>query len=121
MVFEIDGLDITPYIAYGGLNQTREDIDGPDAGRDLTGDLNRQRIGSKYRWDVTCRPLYSDELGKVLRAIKPEWVNVRYYDPETERIVLHKMYSNNPKLQYQQKYKNGRELWVGITFPLIDK
>lgn len=121
MVFIVNGLDMVPFIAYNGLSQTREDIDGPDAGRDLTGDLQRARIASKYRWDVTCRPLYSDELGKVLRAIYPEFVTVTYYDPMQERNVTHTMYSNNVKLSYQQRYENGRELWSGITFPIIDK
>lgn len=121
MFMEIDGLDITPYIAYNGLSMKREDVDGPGAGRDLSADMRRERVATKYRWDVTCRPLFSDELGKLLRAIKPEWVSVRYYDPETERIVLHTMYSNNGSLSFQQRYRDGRELWSGISFPLIDQ
>lgn len=121
MFFEVNGVDFIPYIAYNGLSLTREDADAPDAGRDLAADLHRSRVASKYRWDVSCRPLYSHDLAIVLRAIKPEFVTVRYYDPEQERIVTHTMYSNNPKVSYQQRYENGRELWSGISFPLIDK
>ena len=32
MVFKINGTDITPYIAAGGLKWQRQDIDGPNAG-----------------------------------------------------------------------------------------
>lgn len=114
MIFEIDGVDITPYIAYNGLTMTREDVDGPDAGRDLSAELHRNRVATKYRWDVTCRPLYSKELGLILRLIKPEWITVRYYDPELESVVAHTMYSNNGSLSYQQRYREGRELWSGV-------
>lgn len=121
LFIEIDGIDITPYIAYGGLSMRREDVDGPDAGRDLNAELHRNRVATKYRFDVTCRPLYDDELGKILQLIKPEFVNVRYYHPEMQSIVTRTMYSNNVSITYQQIYKNGRELWGGITFPLIEK
>lgn len=121
MVFEINGINIVPFIAYNGLSMSREDVDGPDAGRDLSADMHRARVATKYRWDVTCRPLTSKELGIVLRTIKPEWVTVKYYDPELEQIVAHTMYSNNGKVSYQQRYKNGIEYWSGITFPVIDK
>ena len=32
MVFEINGVDILPYVAYDGLKYKRSDLDGPNAG-----------------------------------------------------------------------------------------
>ena len=43
MVFKINGTDITPYIANGGLQYTRNDLDGPNAGRALDGTMYRDR------------------------------------------------------------------------------
>ena len=82
MVLEIDGFDIVPYIAYQGLKWQREDIDGPDAGRDLSGDLTRNRVNTKRRLDVTCRPLTGEETSLILSAVMPEWVTVRYCNPQ---------------------------------------
>lgn len=121
MVLEIDGLDIVPYIAFQGLKWQREDIDGPDAGRDLTGDLTRNRIASKRRLDVTCRPLTGEETSLILSAVMPEWVTVRYYDPQEGQVVTRRMYSNNNPASYCIKKRDGTELWSGITFPLIEK
>lgn len=121
MVLEIDGLDIVPYILFQGLKWQREDIDGPDAGRDLGGDLHRDRVATKRRLDVTCRPLTGEETSKVLSAIMPEFVSVKYYDPQEGKVVTRTMYSNNNPASYCIKRRDGTELWNGITFPLIEQ
>nr|DAH66272.1 MAG TPA: hypothetical protein [Caudoviricetes sp.]DAK67853.1 MAG TPA: hypothetical protein [Caudoviricetes sp.]DAU28892.1 MAG TPA: hypothetical protein [Caudoviricetes sp.] len=51
----------------------------------------------------------------------PEWVSVRYTDPQTNSIATRKMYSNNNPATFQMKQRNGDELWGGITFPLIEE
>lgn len=84
MVLKIDGTDIVPYIAYGGVKWQRSDVDGEGAGRMLDGTLERNRMATKIRLDVTCRPLKSAEASIVLSAIMPEWVSVTYFDPQRE-------------------------------------
>lgn len=121
MVLEIDGLDIVPYIAFQGLKWQREDVDASDAGRDLSGDLHRARVTTKRRLDVTCRPLTAKETSLVLTAIMPEFVQVRYYDPQVGSVVTRTMYSNNNPAEFLIRRENGLELWTGITFPLIEK
>lgn len=119
MILEIDGVNIVPYIAFGGVKWQRSDVDGEGAGRDLSGTLRRNRVATKVRLDVTCRPLTSQEARKVLNAIAPEWVEVRYTDPQ-KGVVTKKMYANNNPASYMMKKPNGTEYWSGITFPLIE-
>lgn len=121
MVLEIDGFDIVPYIAYQGFKWQRSDVDGPDAGRDMTSDARRNRIGTKRRLDVTCIPVPLEVCSRILTAIMPEWVTVRYTDPQEGRVVTRTMYSNNNPASYCIKKRDGTELWSGITFPLIEK
>lgn len=125
MVLEIDAgngfVDVVPYTAYGGIKWQREDIDGPGAGRDLTGYLRRNRIATKRRLDVTCRLLTSKEVSLILSLVMPEWVTVRYYDPQEGKLVTKTMYSNNNPASYQIKHPDGTEWWSGVTFPLIEK
>ena len=78
-------------------------------------------MATKRRLDITCRPLNAAETSKVLTAIMPEWVSVRYTDPQTNSIATRKMYSNNNPATFQMKQRNGDELWGGITFPLIEE
>lgn len=120
MTFKIDGIDMTGYVAYGGFQWQRSDIDGSDAGRDLAGTLRRNRVTTKTRLDITCRLLESSEAAIVLTAIMPEYVTVQYYDPQVGAVVTKRMYSNNNPATFQLKRRDGTVLWSGITFPLIE-
>lgn len=121
MTLNVDGVDMVPYIAYGGFQWQRSDVDGPDAGRDLTGRLRRNRVASKVRLDVTCRLLKSEEAHIVLSAIQPEWVTVEYYDPEAGAVLQKTMYANNNPATFQIRQPDGTVWWSGITFPLVEQ
>ena len=119
MTFKIDGLDVTPYIAFGGLAWRRSDADGPNVGRELDGTLIRDRVAIKYRWDVTCHPLTGAELSTILKAIEPEWVTLEYDDPVTNTVKTARFYSNNIPATFAMRLKDGTPVWTGVTFPLI--
>lgn len=121
MHLTIDGVDIMPYIAKGGFKWQRSDVDGTDAGRDLSGSLHRNRVATKRRLDITCRPMELAEASTVLTAIMPEWVTVEYVDPQAGSVITKTMYSNNNPATFLMAQPDGRELWEGITFPLIEK
>lgn len=117
---KVDGIDLTPYIAFGGYQWQRSDIDNSDTGRDLAGDLRRNRVATKRRLDITCRLLTSDEARLVLTAILPEFVKAEYYDPQEGKVVTRTMHSNNTPATYA--IKRGETIyWSGVTFPLIEK
>lgn len=112
-------IDITDFVAYQGLKWQRNDIDGPNAGRNMAGTMIRDRVATKIRLDITCRPLYLNELRTLLNLIQPVTISVRYDDPMMGMREA-TMYSNNNPAGYCQKYPNGLEYWHGITFPLIE-
>lgn len=120
MTFTIDGVDMVPFIALRGMKWQRSDVEAPDAGRTLDGEMHRGRVATKIRLDVTCRPLKSDEASTVLNAILPEFVTVSYTDP-MEGNVSKTMYSNNNPASFLIQHKDGTEWWDGITFPLIEQ
>lgn len=126
MVFDIQDnlgnwVDITPYIAFEGLKYSRNDVDGANAGRTQDGTMVRDRIASKVRWDVTCRPLYAPELATVLQLIDSEFFTLRYTDPRTNTVKIGSFYSNNVPAQYKLRRANGEELWVGLVFPVVEQ
>lgn len=120
MTLTINGVDMVPYIAYGGLKWQRNDIDSPDTGRSIDGLMHRGRVTTKIRLDITCRLLTSEELRTVLTTIQPEYVTVTYYDPLYGNVTK-TMYSNNNPASYQIKKPSGKEYWSGVTFPLVER
>lgn len=121
MVFEIDGVDITPYIAFSGLKFTASDLDSEEAGRTLDGNLRRSRVATKVRWDVPCKPLRTSEVVRLFQLLKPEWVTLRASDPMFG-LRSAQFYSNNNSISMKVTSKvEEEELWEGLTFPLIER
>ena len=117
----VDSHDLTDYIAFGGFKWTRSDIDAQNAGRSIEDAyMYRDRVATKIRLDITCRPLRTYEATIVLSAILPEYVSVTYLDPMEGGYVTKEMYSNNNPATFAIQ-KNGYALWSGITFPLIER
>ena len=121
MTLTVNGVDMTPYVAFQGFKWQRADVDSPQAGRTLDAVMHRGRVATKYRLDITCRPMRSSEAQIVLQAIKPEYVTVTYYDPEQGLRENVTMYSNNNPASYCKMDSDGTEWWMGITFPLIER
>ena len=82
--------------------------------------MHRGRVASKVRLDITCRPLKSAEAMAVLSAIKPEFVTVRYIDPQ-DGAVTKTMYSNNIPTICATVHPDGSAIWKGLTFPLVER
>ena len=120
MTLQINGTDITPYIAYGGMKWSRNDVDAPNTGRTMDATMQRGRVATKIRLDITCRPLTSTEARIVLNAIQPEYVNVYYEDP-MYGYVTKSMYANNNPASFCIHKSNGVDYWDGITFPLVER
>ena len=117
---KIDGTDITNLIAYNGLKWSRNDVDGPNAGRNINGDMIRDRVGTKIRLDVTCRLLNQDEHSMLMQLLMPEFVQVTYDDP-VYGLTTKTMYANNHSSTFLIKKPSGREYWGGVSFPLVER
>ena len=116
----MNGVSLLNYLAEDGIKWTRFDVEAPDTGRTLDGVMHRGRVATKVRLDVTCRPLTSAEASVVLRAILPEYVTVRYIDPQ-DGSVTRTMYSNNIPTICATVNPDGTALWKDLTFPLIER
>lgn len=122
MVFEINGVDVTPYIAFEGLKFSTFDLDSEEAGRTLDGMMRRARVATKVRWDVPTRPLRTSELSTIMRLLSNEWVTLKASDP-LFGLRAGTFYSNNNSISMKitSKISEEEELWEGLTFPLIEK
>ena len=115
----VNGVNFMPYIAKQGVKWQRSDIDAPNSGRTMDAYMQRGRVATKIRLDITCRPLTDTEAMTVLKAILPEYVTVDYYDPMYGMRSGVTMYSNNNPASFLIE-KPDADWWSGITFTLIE-
>lgn len=112
--------DITPWIAYQGLTFSRNDVDSPDAGRDMSGYMHRGRVGVKEKMNITTVQLTRAQSSTLQTLLYPETIQVRVTPyPRTNTSHTMSMYANNVKTTYVIHRENGEDL-QSLTFPLIE-
>lgn len=113
-------VDITPFIKYQGVTFSRNDVDSPEAGRDMSGTMHRGRIASKEKMNISTIPLNRAQSAMIQTLLFPETILVRVDPyPRTNSSQTFYMYSNNVKVQYLQHQEDGDDLHE-LSFPLIE-
>lgn len=112
--------DITPWIAWQGLTFSRNDVDAPNAGRDMSGYMHRGRVASKEKMNVQTVQLTRTQSSKLQTLLFPETIQVRVTPyPRTNAAATFTMYCNNVKTTYVIHRENGEDL-QSLSFPLVE-
>ena len=113
-------VDITPYIAFGGLTFSRNDVDAPDAGRDMSGLMHRGRVSVKEKMNIQTVQLTRQQSADLQTLLYPASIQVRVTPyPRTNAAHTMSMYTNNVKTTYVIHRANGEDL-QSLSFPLIE-
>lgn len=112
--------DITPWIAWQGLTFSRNDVDGPSAGRDMSGLMHRDRVAVKEKMNINTIQLTRAQMQKLQSLLAPATISVRVTPYTTNNgTKTFAMYSNNVKSSYVIHRANGEDL-QSVSFPLIE-
>ena len=121
-------VELTPYIAFEGLQWSLNGVEASDSGRTQDSIMHITRVGAKVRLDVTCTPLNADNMKTVLQAVidrnnirSKVWLRVRYFDPWYGAYHEAKMYTNNISSKFLKMNKDGTSYWQSLQFPLIEQ
>lgn len=111
----IDGVKMPTPQTYGW---SIEDLDGEKGtGRNnATGEMFRDRVSSKRKLSFTWPPLSISETSRLLKALEPEFITVKYLDAR-EGNYLTKTFYAGP----QSANCGHRGHWLGIKANLIEK
>lgn len=113
-------VDITPYIAWQGLTFSRNDVDAPDAGRDMSGLMHRGRVAVKEKMNINTVQLTRAQCSTLQTLLYPESISVRVTPyPRTNAAHTMTMYTNNVQTTYVIHRANGEDL-QSLSFPLIE-
>lgn len=111
-------VDILPYIKYQGVEGTRNDVDGPNAGRVISNALMyRDRLATKYKWNFTTIPLDMATAKMIEELLMPEFFTIRTDYFESPKAYV--CYSNNVQKTYVINKTSG-EL-VKLSFPIVER
>ena len=113
-------VDITPYIAWQGLTFSRNDVDAPDAGRDMSGLMHRGRVAVKEKMNINTIQLTKAQVSSLQTLLLPQSIQVRVTPyPQTNAAKTMTMYTNNVKTTYVIHRASGEDL-QSLSFPLIE-
>lgn len=120
MTVVVNGTDITPWIKFGGITFSRNDVEAPDAGRDMSGLMHRGRVAIKERMDISTIQLTRSQVAQLHALLEPESfsVTVNPY-PMTNASKTMTMYSNSVKTTYVIHRDNGED-YQEVSFPLVE-
>lgn len=102
------------------FEQELQDVD-KKSGRNAAAVMMRNRVRAgvrilKLEWSV----LSAEEESMILRAVSPEFVKVEYFDKEDCKYVTRTFYAG-PKSSTALTFKNGKPIWQGLKFNLIER
>jgi hypothetical protein len=113
-------VDITPYIAWQGLTFSRNDVDAPDAGRDMSGFMHRGRVAVKEKMNIQTVTMTKAQSAALQTLLYPETIQVRVTPyPRTNAAYTMSMYTNNVKTTYVV-HTSGNDELQSLSFPLIE-
>lgn len=112
-------VNILPYVAYKGLDGSRNDVDGQNAGRVLENALLiRDRLATKYKWNITTRPIKASDAKMIEGLLMPEFFQIRT-DYFTSNVTTYTVYSNNVTKAYI--INKSSEYMVKLSFPIVQR
>lgn len=111
----IDGVKVPTPQTYGW---SKEDLDSEEGtGRNnATGEMFRDRVSTKRKLTFTWPPLSIADTARLLQALDPEFVEVRYLDAHDGDYRTGTFYSGP-----QSADCGHRAHWLGISANLIEK
>lgn len=120
--FTVDGRTYNVYVPAGGLKRSFQVLDGPNAGRLLSGDMERDIIGTYYNYTLNIETRMMslteyDELYEVLSA--PEnWHDIVV--PYGQTTMAFRAYVTDGE-DSLTRIAGGKNYWKGLSVKFVAK
>lgn len=96
----------------------REDLSDSSAGRTEDGLMHKNRIGYKVAVSLSWNNIPTAKASQILKAFNPEYVSVKYLDPEEGEYITKKFYVGN---RSAPMYNCRLGVWSNISFKIIEQ
>jgi hypothetical protein len=122
--FKINGVPLDgrslPEPAHGGAIFSVQDIDSAETGRNSKGDMMRDRVATKIKWQFTFPPLNRAHLANLLNAISDVTFEFEYPDPYlasgTSTATCYVVDRTTPIYSMA----DGMPMWENVAFSVVE-
>lgn len=97
-----------------------QDVSTSEAGRDQTGLMWKNRITQKITIELEWWCPSRAETARILTAVKPEYFNVTFVNPESNSMVTKTMYCGDRTAPVQM-WGDARQFYSSVKFKLIER
>jgi hypothetical protein len=122
--FAINGVNLNninlPTPAIKGAVFSVQDIDSSETGRNLEGDMIRERVATKIKWQLTFPPLTRKMAARLLNAISEASFGFIYPDPMSETGTVKKTCYVGDRTAPAYSTASGMPMWENIAFSVIE-
>lgn len=108
-----------PELAFGGATCTVSDVDSAQSGRNQNGEMVRDRVSVKIKWQLSFPPLFPTLMSRLLTAVSASSFNFTYPDPRTGTTSTGKFYVGDRTAPVYSEM-NGLPFWENVSFNIIE-
>lgn len=121
LTFKIDGVEYVHLIKAKGLKWSRNDMD--DGAERVIDDarMQRNRIAVKGKFEIQLRPVADVELASICTAVAPEYIDITYLDPATNKVVTRQYYGSTISAAVAFVDEVGTVKYDNCSFNLIER
>lgn len=115
----LDGNEL-PEPAHGGATFSVQDIDSAETGRNQNGEMMRERVATKIKWQFTFPPLSRKHLANLLNAISDVTFDLEYPDPFSESDMVLKECYVGDRTAPAYSMADGMPMWENVSFSVVE-
>lgn len=118
-ILQIGDMSVNP----SSLEWQESDLDSSEgSGRNIRGEMFRDRITVKRKLSVTFPPMLTSDISKILKAIEPVFFNVTYPDPKAGEDVTMNVYVSDRTVPVYRFDKDAKQwLWQGLALEFMER
>lgn len=115
----LDG-NTLPTPAIKGATFSVQDIDSAETGRNQNGDMIRERVATKIKWQLTFPPLSRKMLAPLLNALSPIQFQFTYPDPYKTSGTTTKTCYVGDRTTPIYSMVSGVPMWESVSFSIVE-
>lgn len=102
------------------MNWSHQDVSQGDSGRDDTGYMFKGKVTEKIKLELSWSAVTPDKASIILQAFKPEYIYVRYFDPELNSYRIMEAYVGDRSAPVRI-WTDQSKLYETLSFDVIER